>query len=228
MAIAFFDLDKTLLARNSAALWLMWELRRGNVRLHEAVLATAWLLKYRLGRTDLEEPLRRSAQALCGVPERLWQARTQAFYRARVRDQFRGGGLVALAHHRARGDRVVLLSSTHNHLAQAVQDDLQFDAVLCTTLSTDAQGLLTGGIEGPLCFGEGKLLAARALCARWQVPLPLCTFYTDANADMPVLVAVGRPVAVNPDRVLAQHARLRGWPIEDWGPPVPLPARARP
>lgn len=230
MAIAFFDLDKTLLARNSAALWLMWELRRGNVRPHEAALATAWLWRYRKGHTNLEEPLRRSAMALRGVPEQLWRARTKAFYQARVRSQFRRGGQAALARHRAQGDLVVLLTSTHNHLAEAVQADLHFDHILCTTLEADAAGVLTGGIVGPLCFGHGKLIAAQALCHTLGEALQACTFYTDATADMPVLEAVGRPVAINPDRPLAQEARARGWPIEDWGKPVPLqvPAAAIP
>lgn len=223
MAIALFDLDKTLLARNSAALWLIWELRRGNVRLHEAAMATAWLLRYRMGKVNLEEPLRRSVLALRGVPEALWQQRTGHFYRTRVRREYREGGLRALARHRARGDRVVLLSSTHNHLASCVQEDLQFDEVLCTRLGVDAHGILTGLTEGPLCFGRGKLLATQALCDRWGETLSDCTFYTDSNADTPVLEAVGRPVAVHPDRVLTKRCRASGWPIEHWGPAVPWP-----
>ena len=223
MAIALFDLDKTLLARNSAALWLMWELRQGHVRLHQAALATAWLLRYRLGHKDLEAPLRRSVGVLQGVPDALWRSRTQAFYEAWVRPQYRRGGLAALAKHRLLGDRVVLLSSTHHHLAQAVHQDLGFDDVLCTQLEVDPGGLLTGRIAGNLCFGPGKLVAAQSLCARLGASLDACVFYTDSNSDTPVLEAVGRPVAVNPDPALARRARRAGWPIEDWGPAVPWP-----
>jgi HAD superfamily hydrolase (TIGR01490 family) len=223
MAIALFDLDKTLLARNSAALWLMWELRQGHVRLHQAALATAWLLRYRLGHTDLALPLQRSVAVLRGVPDSLWRSRTQAFYEAWVRPQYRRGGLEALAQHRLAGDRLVLLSSTHHHLAQAVHRDLGFDHVLCTHLEVDGAGLLTGRIAGELCFGAGKLAAAQNLCAHLGASLDACVFYTDSNSDTPVLEAVGRPVAVNPDPALARRARRSGWPILDWGPAVPWP-----
>jgi len=176
-----------------------------------------------MGHTDLEAPLKRSVGVLQGVPDALWRSRTQAFYNAWVRSQYRRGGLLALARHRLAGDRLVLLSSTHHYLAEAVHRDLGFDDVLCTRLEVDPNGTLTGRIAGELCFGPGKLAATRALCARLGASLDACVFYTDSNSDTPVLEAVGRPVAVNPDPALARRARRAGWPIEDWGPAVPWP-----
>lgn len=217
MAIALFDLDKTLLTRNSAALWLIWELRAGNVRLHQAAVATAWLLRYRLGKKDLVEPLTRSVQSLRGVPAALWQKRTQTFYAHWVRKTYRTGGLAAIRRHRAKGDHVVLLSSTHAPLAACVQKDLHFDDLLCTHLEVDDQGLMTGRVAGGLCFGQGKLTALQELCRRLGATLNDCTFYTDSNSDSPVLEAVARPVAVNPDPALLRRAKRAGWPIVDWG-----------
>lgn len=224
MAIAFFDLDKTLLAKNSAALWLMWELRRGRIRLDRVVRATAWLLRYRLGKADLEVPIRASVATLRGVRQDEWARRTQAFYRARVRRGYRLGGLAALEAHRARGDRVVLLSSTHQDLAQLVQADLGLDAVLCNAFATDAAGVFTGELDGTLCFGPGKLVAAQALCTQMGERLADSTFYTDSYSDWPVLAAVGHPVAINPDPALVRAAKRHGWPTHNWGTATCAPA----
>lgn len=223
MPIALFDLDKTLLARNSAALWLTWELRRGNVRPDQAAIATAWLVRYGLGFGGLEEPMRRSFLALGGVPAAPWGARVVAFYKLRLRHLYRAKGLQALRAHRAAGDVVVPLSSTHHVLANAVQADLHFDHLLCNRLAIDAQGLFTGRLDGPLCFGTGKLTAAADLCARLGEPLSSCVFYTDSASDLPVLQAVGHPVAVNADPTLRRIARKNLWPQVDWGPAAPWP-----
>ena len=217
MRIALFDLDKTLLARNSAALWLKHEFRAGRVPWHQAALATAWLLRYRRGSGQLAEPLRRTFGALKGVPLAAFRSHTQAFYHGVVRPEYRVGALQAHARHRAAGDQVVLLSSTHHLLAEAVACDLPFDALLCNRLAVDDQGVLTGETQGPLCFGEGKLHALKALAAQRGFTLADCVFYTDSMSDVSVLEAVGQPVLVNPDRALKRHGRRRGWPEHVWG-----------
>jgi phosphoserine phosphatase len=85
----------------------------------------------------------------------------------------------------------------------------------------DARGLHTGRSLGEVCFGAGKLRLARAFAEGRGVSLADCTFYTDSYSDLPMLEAVGRPVAVNPDRRLLRRAERAGWPVLDWGRPVP-------
>jgi phosphoserine phosphatase len=75
---------------------------------------------------------------------------------------------------------------------------------------------LTGTFERPLCYGAGKLERARALVHSLGSTLEQAVFYTDSITDLPLLEAVGQPVAVNPDPRLRRVARRRGWPIEDW------------
>jgi HAD superfamily hydrolase (TIGR01490 family) len=198
-------------------LWLAWECRLGNVRPDQAVLATTWLLRYRMGFGGLDEPVRRSIMALQGVEVAHWQRRVEDFYHFRLRHLYRKKGLAILEAHRQAGDKVVLLSSTHHILANAVQQDLHFDHLLCNHLASNAQGVFTGELDGPLCFGEGKRVVAQALCQQWHVPLSDCTFYTDSSSDLPILEAVGHPVAVNPDPRLRRRARKEGWPQVDWG-----------
>ncbi|MEO1336693.1 MAG: haloacid dehalogenase-like hydrolase, partial [Myxococcota bacterium] len=71
----------------------------------------------------------------------------------------------------------------------------------------------------PMCFGRGKLELGRAYLESHDERLNDATFYTDSMSDLPMMEAVGHPVAVNPDPRLRRTAKDRGWPIVDWGRP---------
>jgi len=74
-------------------------------------------------------------------------------------------------------------------------------------------GVYTGELEGPFCYGPGKVEAIAEI-ARWDgLDLAQCYAYSDSHSDLPMLEAVGHPVAVNPDRELERHARVNAWPI---------------
>jgi putative phosphoserine phosphatase / 1-acylglycerol-3-phosphate O-acyltransferase len=89
---------------------------------------------------------------------------------------------------------------------------LGIDTLFCTQLAV-REGRLTGGLQGPLCFGEGKAIAAQRLARAQGLDLAKAYFYSDSDDDLPLLRRVGRPVAVNPSARLARIAGLRGWPL---------------
>ena len=81
------------------------------------------------------------------------------------------------------------------------------------TRSIVEDGVYTGELDGPFCYGDGKVEAIREL-AKWNgYELDQCFAYSDSVSDLPMLEAVGHPVAVNPDAKLERHAREHGWPI---------------
>jgi HAD superfamily hydrolase (TIGR01490 family) len=219
MAIAFFDLDKTLLAVNSGSLWIRRELALGHISRMQALRASLWLARYHLGFVSMKDALVQAISFLRGAREQHLRERTALFYEELVRSQFRPGALRALEEHRSAGDKLVLLTSSSDYLGDLVARDLGLDAVLCTRLEVDASGLYTGRPLGEVCFGEGKRFYARACASEAGVPLSACSFYTDSYSDLPVLEVVGRPVAVHPDRRLQREALRRGWPVVSWGVP---------
>ena len=83
-----------------------------------------------------------------------------------------------------------------------------------------ADGCYTGRLAGTLCYGPGKLEQASRFAAERGETLAASAFYTDSASDLPVLEAVGAPVAVNPDPRLRRVASKRGWPVVDWGEPA--------
>lgn len=219
MSLAFFDLDRTLLAVNSAALWVRREMRLGHVRKRDALRAGLWLARYELGFAAGEEMVEEAVRRLRGSEAAALQERTARFYDEEVRQAYRPGGIRALKAHRTRGDRLIMLTSSTHYLSELVAGELGLDEVLCNRLEVDDRGRHTGRVVGRICFGEGKVTWALEACARHQVPLPSCTFYTDSFSDLPVLERVGTPVAVNPDLRLRRHARRLGWALVDWGSP---------
>ncbi|HEY0095124.1 MAG TPA: HAD family hydrolase [Archangium sp.] len=219
MAIAFFDLDKTLLAVNSGSLWIRRELALGHITRVQAMRATLWLARYHMGYVPMQDALVQAMSHLQGTDEQPIRERTVRFYEELVRSQYRPGALRALEEHRSAGDRLVLLTSSSGYMSELVARDLGLDAILCNRLEVDASGLYTGRPLGEVCFGEGKRSHAQAYASQAGVPLSACAFYTDSYSDLPVLEVVGRPVVVHPDRRLLREALRRGWPVVDWGVP---------
>jgi len=217
-ALAFFDLDKTLISRNSATLWIRAELAAGRVSRWQALHALTYVVRYSLGFVAIEDTLRRSITAVAGQSEADMRVRAEQFYAREVRPLFRPGARPVVEQHRAAGDRLVLLTSSSNYMSELTSADLGLDDFLCNRFEVDADGRYTGRAVEPLCYGAGKVALATRYAADHAADLAGATFYTDSFADLPMLEAVGRPVAVHPDPKLRRVAQRRGWPVVDWGP----------
>ena len=84
--------------------------------------------------------------------------------------------------------------------------------VACTELEV-RDGVFTGNVIRPTCYGEGKAVAGRTLAARYGLDLEQSYFYTDSHEDLALLEVVGRPRPLNPNRRLGQIAKERKWPV---------------
>ena len=218
MAIGFFDFDKTLIRKNSGTMWVVEEYKRGALSLIDLLRAGTWLARYSIGFVDLEAGIRIAIKSLEGTREDDLRARVDEFYEAKLKDLYRPGAKEALTAHREAGDELVLLTSASNYVSERIAEDLELDGFLANRFEVDADGVFSGEPEGAICYGTGKLVHAKAYAGARGVSLSDCAFYTDSTADLPVLDAVGSPVAVNPDPRLRRIASDRGWPIQDWGP----------
>lgn len=215
VSIAFFDLDLTLLSVNAGKLWVRHEYRRGRITRLQAARAGVWIAAYHLGYGKMESLLIDAIGTLNGQTEAELRDDSVAFYHAEVAPFFRPGARAAVEAHRVAGDTLALLTSSSPYLCAPVQAELGITEALCNRFELRG-GRFTGKPELPLCFGPGKLTYARRLAEREGVSLKDCAFYTDSWSDLPVLEAVGRPVAVHPDPRLARIAKERDWEIARW------------
>jgi HAD superfamily hydrolase (TIGR01490 family) len=224
--IAFFDVDKCVLSVNTATLWVRREYRAGNITRSQALRASFWVGLYHLGYVRMEHVLHDAVKNLRGLSERDVIDRTLAFYREEVVQTVKPKALEAIAAHKEKGDLIFLLTSSSNYLSAPLGDTLQIDGFLANRFEVH-DGRFTGRPVLPFCYGPGKVAHAAVVAEKLSVPLRECAFYTDSYSDVPMLEAVGEPVAVDPDRRLRRHALKRGWRIEHWHDPQ-APRRALP
>jgi HAD superfamily hydrolase (TIGR01490 family) len=213
-AAAFFDLDRTLL-RRSSALALAGSFReRGLISRAELAKAAAWQLLF-VARGASHDAVRAVAED--GL--RILEGYTPEQLRALVADAMEpvlrplvyAEPLRLVEQHRARDERVYIVSATLQEIVQAIADDLGFDGALGTVCEV-REGRYTGRATRAL-HAENKAACVRELAIEEALDLTECTAYSDSHTDLPFLEAVGRPVAVNPDRQLRTIAVERGWPV---------------
>ena len=113
--------------------------------------------------------------------------------------------------HRARGERVYIISATLQEIVEHIATDLGFDGAIGSTCEI-RDGIYTGR-SLYAAYGENKAKLVRELAEREHIDLTASTAYSDSHTDVPFLEAVGHPVAANPDKELRQIAHERGWPI---------------
>jgi HAD superfamily hydrolase (TIGR01490 family) len=209
---AFFDMDRTIVAGNTASIYIRDMHLRGAIRFHEIVVLWAIQARYRLALIDMASVMRRVVGTLKDSPEARLAAHCQSLFDTRIEQLISPAAEAAIREHRARGDEIVLLTAQTRYFARPLARRLRIDHVLCTELET-CDGRFTGRVRGEVCYGAGKALIAAAWARARSIDLGGSYFYTDSFTDLPMLEAVGHPRVINPDVRLAFHARRRRWPI---------------
>jgi HAD superfamily hydrolase (TIGR01490 family) len=122
------------------------------------------------------------------------------------------GVRMLLQRHLDAGHFCVVLSASPQELVEVICARLGLHRAVGTAAAV-ADGRFTGGLDGPFCYGAGKLVRLRQ--ALGQVDLGQAWAYADSVSDLPVLAACAHPVAINPDRRLRKAALTNRWPIFD-------------
>ena len=235
-AAAFFDLDKTVIAMSST-LAFGKPFYRGGLVNRRAVLKSSFAqFVYLLQGADEDsmDRMRDYLKALCAgwdvqqvhaiVAETLHELIDPLVYAEAVE---------LFDEHRAAGREVVLVSSSGEEVVGPIGEMLGVDRVIATRMVVK-DGAYTGDIAF-YAYGDGKRTAISELAAERGWSLADCYAYSDSVTDLPMLSAVGHPVAVNPDRALRKAAAERDWPVRTFAKPVrasrrvgasPLPPQA--
>ena len=213
-AAAFFDLDRTLLRRSSALALAGPFRRRGLITRAALVRAGLWQALF-VARGASAEAVRRAAEEGLGALRGLTQDELRSIVADALEPVLRPlvyREPVELAErHRERGEPVYIVSAALQEIVDELARDLDFDGAVGTVAEV-VDGVYTGRTLRALHASE-KALAVRELAERDGLDLGASTAYSDSHTDLPFLEAVGRPVAVNPDRRLRRLALERGWPI---------------
>ena len=227
MEAAFFDLDKTVIAKSSV-------LAFGRPLYREGLLSRSALLKsaynqaiYRLRGAD-EARMERARDTMLSVARGWEQARVSGI----VRETFENvvapiiyaEALELFEEHLDAGRKIFLVSSSPIEIVSHLADFLGIDECIASRSRVDAGGCYTGELDF-YAYGPHKADAIREAAERDGIDLASSYAYSDSVTDTPMLELVGHPVAVNPDRELARLARARHWDIREFDQPVRLRRR---
>jgi HAD superfamily hydrolase (TIGR01490 family) len=216
MQAALFDMDRTLVRKETASLYIRYQRERGQATFRDSMRVLWWVTQYTLGVIDAPRVASSAMRMLAGTSETVLAARMDDVFGRMVEAHVADRGRVAVEAHRARGDVLAIVTGASPYAARPLAQRLRIPHVVCTELELDAEGRFTGRAIAPLCYGEGKAQRAEALARTLGFDLGEATFYTDSLTDLPLLERVREPVAVNPDPRLARLARRRGWRVERW------------
>jgi HAD superfamily hydrolase (TIGR01490 family) len=223
---AFFDLDKTVIAKSST-LTFSKSFYQGGLINRRAVLRTAYAqFVYLVGGADHDqmERMRQYLSALC----RGWNVQqVKEIVAETIHDLidpiiYDEAASLIEEHHLAGRD-VVIVSTSGTEVVEPIGELIGADRVVATRMVVE-DGRYTGEVEY-YAYGPTKAEAIAELAESEGYDLSRCYAYSDSATDVPMLESVGRPHAVNPDRALRREAVARDWPILSFSRPVRLKQR---
>jgi HAD superfamily hydrolase (TIGR01490 family) len=225
-AAAFFDLDKTVIAKSSTLAFGRPFFQGGLIN-RRAVLKGAYAqFVFSLSGADAQQMERMRAQItqMCTG----WDVTTvHEIVRETLHDivdpLIYAEAADLIEEHRAAGREIVIVSSSGAEMVEPIGELLGADRVVATRMVT-VDGRYTGEIDF-YAYGENKAVAVREVAAENGYDLADCFAYSDSITDLPMLSEVGHPTAVNPDRGLRKAAVERGWPVLEFTRPVSMRSR---
>lgn len=225
---AFFDLDRTVIAKSSALAFGRPFYRDGLIRRRDVVKAAYAQLAFRIGGAD-EDAMARTRDYVAKLCEG-WQVDQVRQIVAEALEELINPYIYAEAghlieEHQAAGRDVVLVSASGDEIVRPIGELLGVTEIIATRMAVE-DGRYSGEIEF-YAAGAAKVQAVQSLAADRGYDLSRSYAYSDSSSDAPLLEAVGHPTAVNPDRGLRRIAAERDWPVQEFRHPVPLRHRLR-
>jgi HAD superfamily hydrolase (TIGR01490 family) len=224
---AFFDLDKTVIARASMVAF--------GKPLYRAGLLSRWLL--------LRALYGQLVYLYLGADENRMAKMREAALRVTVgwsRDHIRSlvretleeviepiiydEALTLIRFHQGEGRKVFIVSASPEEIVDPLAEYLGVDDVIATRPKVDEHGRYSGEVDF-YSYGPSKVVAMEEAARRDGIDLEASYAYSDSITDAPMLGAVGHPVAVNPDRALARLAAEQGWEVRIFERPVRMRER---
>ena len=212
---ALFDFDGTIIAGYSATAMLWEKIKRREMTADEVVETINVMAQYSTGNMGFSGLMTGAAKFMKGVTEDSYFEFGEELYEKYIARKVYPEARALIEAHRAKGHTIAIVSSATIYQIEPTARDLDIEHVLCSQYEVE-NGEFTGNIIRPLCFGEGKVIAAENLAADYDLDLDQSYFYSDSYDDIELLERVGKPRPLNPNAKLREVAREHGWPLEKY------------
>lgn len=216
---AFFDVDNTMMQGASIYWFTRGLAARRYVSAGDLLRFGARQLRFRLvaaeHRGDLDRTKRSALAFVAGWRVADIERLAEEIFDELMAERIWPGTRALAQRHLDAGQRVWLVTAAPVELGRVIAARLGLTGAIGTVAEVSG-GVYTGALIGDLMHGPAKSDAVITLAAGEGLDLARCAAYSDSVNDLPMLSAVGHPVAVNPDSALRREARRRGWEIRDF------------
>lgn len=227
MDAAFFDLDKTVIARSSTLAFGRPLYKEGLISRSHVVRGMYAQVVYHLVGAD-EAKMEKMRTALLELTRGWDRDKVQQIVRETLTTIIDpiifAEAMELIRDHREAGRRVYIISSSPEEIVRPLCEYIGVPHYLASRAKIDDEGRYTGELDF-YCYGEGKRTAMQEHAERYGIDLARSYAYSDSVTDVPMLEAVGHPHAVNPDKELRRTALERGWAVLEFKRPVSLRRR---
>lgn len=213
MSLAIFDLDNTLLSGDSDHAWGEFLVAKGIV--DKTLYQQAndhFYQQYQKGILDIHDYLAFALKPLSEHSKAQLDRWHERFMQEVIEPWRLPKGEAMLNWHKARGDCVLMATSTNRFIAEPIAKRLGVEHLIATELAFE-NGRYTGDIVGVPCYQQGKVTHLQAWLSAHQQNLDGSYGYSDSHNDIPLLEQVAYPYAVDADPELTSVAKQRGWSL---------------
>ncbi|CFR04032.1 HAD family hydrolase [Yersinia kristensenii] len=216
MDLALFDLDETLISDDSSGLWLRWLVDEGLARPELAEQEQYLMKQYYQGNLSMSCYMESTLSPLVGKHTVEVAGWVERFIARDILPRIYPQARKLLAWHRDRGDYIVIISATGEHLVNPIAQCFSANAALAIGVAVE-DNRYTGKTYGTLTYREGKVERLK----QWLAESPQLDFqrtygYSDSINDKPLLEYVDRAAVINPGTELVDLAILHDWDIHHW------------
>ncbi|WP_455376667.1 histidinol-phosphatase [Kaarinaea lacus] len=213
MNLAIFDLDNTLLAGDSDYLWGEFLAEKGLVDGH-------WYKKendrfyeqYKAGTLDIFEFLAFSLKPLSEHSLDFLSNLHREFMEQKILPIISSSARALVEKHKQQGHTPLIITATNLFVTAPIAAEFGVDTIIATEPEM-VNNRYTGKVKGTPCFQHGKVERLQQWMDEHGHSLKDSWFYSDSHNDIPLLMKVTHPIAVDPDAELKKHATQRGWKI---------------
>jgi HAD superfamily hydrolase (TIGR01490 family) len=214
---AFFDLDRTLMSGSSTFFFVKVMYREGMLPLPRLIADSLRAVTFRLFGASEEQSQAlkdRILESVAGTSAETFRRMAPTVVEELL-PRIRPEAQALLDMHAEAGRDVYIISASPVEIVSELARTIDITGGL-GTFSEIVNGVYTGRLAAPFCYGEGKADLIRKLVVEKGYDLGRCYAYSDSGSDLPMMQLVGHPVAVNPDRSLMSVAHRRGWPVVEF------------
>ncbi|MFC0229251.1 HAD family hydrolase [Serratia aquatilis] len=216
MDLALFDLDETLIDDDSASLWIRWLIAEGFAPTELGQQEQRLMQSYHQGKLSMEDYMKATLAPLVGLSTQTVAGWVQRYIRRDILPRVYPAARERLLWHRERGDYILVISATGEHLVTPIAEHLGADGALAIGVEV-AEDRFTGNTYGTMTYQQGKVVRLE----QWLQQHPELKFdhrhgYSDSINDRAMLEYVDSATVINPTSELAALATQSGWEVCHW------------